>query len=137
MTGPRDASSALAVSSDGEKAAVLGEVVVELVRSTADTLLDQRTYNVGTDMSAIKTSRLNVRVAPEDDALLRQAADLLGESISEFLIESARERAERLVADRTRFALDEDEWSAFSEALDRPAKVKPPVRELFERSRPE
>ena len=88
-------------------------------------------------VSATKTSRLNVRVAPADDALLRQAADLLGESISEFLIESARERAERLIADRTRFALDEAEWSAFSDALDRPAEVKPAVRELFERPRPE
>jgi uncharacterized protein (DUF1778 family) len=88
-------------------------------------------------MSATKTSRLNVRVAPADDALLRQAADLLGESISEFLIESARERAERLVADRTRFALDDAEWSAFCEALDRPAEVKLAVRELFERPRPE
>ena len=32
-------------------------------------------------MSATKTSRLNLRVAPADDALLRQAAELLGETM--------------------------------------------------------
>jgi uncharacterized protein (DUF1778 family) len=88
-------------------------------------------------MSETKTSRLNVRVAPADHALLRRAAELLGETVSEFLVGSARERAERLVADRTRFALDETEWAAFCDALDRPADAKPAGRELFERPRPE
>jgi uncharacterized protein (DUF1778 family) len=88
-------------------------------------------------MTAAKTARVNLRVAPADDVLLRQAADLLGESLSEFLIESGRERAERLLADRTRFVLDDASWAAFTDALDRPAEVKPEVRELFSRSRPE
>jgi uncharacterized protein (DUF1778 family) len=88
-------------------------------------------------MSATKTARVNLRVAPADDILLRQAAELLGETLSEFLIESGRERAERLVADRTRFVLDEAAWSAFNEALDRPAEIKPELRDLFARPRPE
>ena len=88
-------------------------------------------------MSAGKTARVNLRVAPADDVLLRQAAELLGESLSEFLIASGRERAERLVADRTRFVLDEASWTAFNDALDRPAEVKPQVRELFARTRPQ
>jgi uncharacterized protein (DUF1778 family) len=87
-------------------------------------------------MSATKTARVNLRVAPADDVLLRQAAELVGETLSEFLIESGRERAERLVADRTRFVLDEVAWTAFNQALDRPAEVKPELRELFARSRP-
>jgi uncharacterized protein (DUF1778 family) len=88
-------------------------------------------------MAANKTARLNLRVAAADDALLRQAAELIGETLSEFVVESARERAERLVADRTRFVLDADAWSAFCDALDRPAEVKPALRELFGRPRPE
>ena len=88
-------------------------------------------------MSAAKTARVNLRIAPADDLLLRQAAELVGESLSEFLIQSGRERAERVVADRTRFVLDGASWTAFNDALDRPAEVKPGVRELFARSRPE
>jgi uncharacterized protein (DUF1778 family) len=87
-------------------------------------------------VSATKSSRVNLRVAPGDDALLRQAAELSGETLSEFLVESGRERAERLLADRTRFALDTDAWQRFSDALERPAEVKPALRELFERPRP-
>lgn len=71
-----------------------------------------------------------------DDVLLRRAAELVGETLSDFLVESGRERAERLVADRTRFVLDDKAWAKFNEALDRPARVKPHVRELFERARP-
>ena len=88
-------------------------------------------------MSATKTGRVNLRVAPDDDQLLRQAAELTGESLSEFLVSSGRERAERLVADRTRFVLEPSDWATFCEALDRPAQVSTAVRELFERPRPE
>jgi uncharacterized protein (DUF1778 family) len=88
-------------------------------------------------MSATKTARVNLRVAPADVVLLRQAADLLGETLSEFLIESGRERAERLVADRARFVLDDAAWTAFNDALERPAEIKPELRDLFARSRPE
>lgn len=87
-------------------------------------------------MSATKTARVELRVVPADDVLVRQAADLLGETLSEFLIESGRERAERIVANRTRFVLDNDAWTAFNDALDRPAEIKPELRELFARSRP-
>ena len=76
-------------------------------------------------------------MAPDDDALLRRAAELEGESLSEFLVESGRERAERLLADRTRFVLGEVEWKAFTEALDRPARVVPGVVDLLSRPRPE
>jgi len=86
---------------------------------------------------APKSSRLNLRVAPADDALLRRAAALAGVSVSEFLVESGRERAERVLADRTRFALDDTAWAAFCDSLDRPARGWPELRELLERPRPE
>lgn len=79
---------------------------------------------------------MQLRVAPGDDALLRQAAQLSGESLSRFLLESGRERAERLLADRTRFVLDERAWKQFASALDRPAAGKPEVADLFRRARP-
>ena len=82
-----------------------------------------------------KSSRLNLRVAPADDALLRQAAALAGVSVSEFLVESARVRAEMLLADRTHFVLDDDQWNAFCDSLDRPACEWPELREHFDRPR--
>lgn len=87
--------------------------------------------------TATKTARRNLRVSPMDDVLFRQAAAEVGESVSTFLVESGRTRAEMILADRTQFVLAPDAWAAFTAALDRPAEVKRPVIDLLRRSRPE
>jgi uncharacterized protein (DUF1778 family) len=66
-----------------------------------------------------KTSRRNLRVSPTDDVLFREAASVLGESVSEFLVESGRERAEMVLADRTQFVLGQEAWKAFGAAATR------------------
>jgi len=86
---------------------------------------------------AEKTARLNLRVSSADSDLFREAAAVGDESLSAFIIESGRERAERLLADRDRFVLDEEGWIAFHAALERPAEVRPELVELFARARPE
>jgi uncharacterized protein (DUF1778 family) len=88
-------------------------------------------------MSETKTQRVHLRVAAGDDQLFRSAAAVARESLSEFLVESGRERAERVLADRTRFVLSDADWRAFTAALDRPAREIPAVVELFRRARPE
>lgn len=87
-------------------------------------------------MSSLKSERVNLRVAARDDALFRRAASVAEESLSEFLVESGRERAERLLADRSRFELSEEEWDVFVAALDRPAQPDARLVELFQRPRP-
>lgn len=88
-------------------------------------------------MPEAKTGRRNLRVSPVDDDLFRQAAEFVGESVSEFLVASGRERAEMILADRTTFEVDMSTWKAFLTELDRPAEVKPAVVELMRRPRPE
>lgn len=88
-------------------------------------------------MSTAKTARVHLRIAAEDKELFEQARNLHEESLTEFLVESGRERAERLLADRTDFVLNEADWKAFTETLDRPAQVRPELARLFARPRPE
>jgi uncharacterized protein (DUF1778 family) len=87
-------------------------------------------------MPELRSHRVNLRVAARDDELFRRAAAVADESLSEFLVESGRERAERLLADRTRFVLSEADWIAFTKALDRPAQADPALVALFQRPRP-
>ncbi len=87
-------------------------------------------------MAELKNQRVNLRVGSRDDELFRRAAAVADESLSEFLVEGGRERAARLLADRTQFVLSEAEWVAFSEALDRPAQADAALVELFRRPRP-
>lgn len=84
-----------------------------------------------------KTGRLSLRIEEEDRALFDKAALEQRESLTQFLVESGRERAERLLADRTSFKVDAADWAAIEAALDRPAEVKPEIVKLFARSRPE
>jgi uncharacterized protein (DUF1778 family) len=88
-------------------------------------------------MPATKTTRRNLRLSPTDDVLFREAAAAVGESVSTFLVESGRTRAEMILADRTRFVLEPDAWEAFAAALDQPAELKQPVIDLLHRPRPE
>jgi uncharacterized protein (DUF1778 family) len=83
-----------------------------------------------------KAARLHLRIAAKDKALFERASSLREESMTEFLVESGRERAERLLADRTRFALNDADWRAFTAALDRPPRALPELARLFARPRP-
>ena len=84
-----------------------------------------------------KDQRVHLRVAASDGELFRSAAAAANESLSEFLVESGRERAERLLADRTRFVLSPTQWRRFTAALDRTPREVPELIELFRRPRPE
>jgi uncharacterized protein (DUF1778 family) len=51
--------------------------------------------------------------------------------VSTFILESASERAERTLADETHFVLSSEQWRAFTEALDRPARRIPELERLL------
>lgn len=84
-----------------------------------------------------KTQRLNLRIEKDDEALFKQAALVHRESLTQFLVESGRERAERLLADRTSFSVDSDAWQEVVAVMDQPAKARPELSRLFSRPRPE
>jgi uncharacterized protein (DUF1778 family) len=88
-------------------------------------------------MATPKTQRLNLRIEKEDEALFKRAATVHRESLTQFLVESGRERAERLLADRTSFRVDSEAWQEIVAAMDRPAKAQPQLAKLFSRPRPE
>src|SRR5438270_8929621 len=88
-------------------------------------------------MAETKDQRVHLRVAASDDELFRSAAAAANESLSEFLVESGRERAERLLADRARFVLRLAQWRKFTAALDRAPREIPELLELFRRPRAE
>jgi uncharacterized protein (DUF1778 family) len=84
-----------------------------------------------------KDARVNLRIEQGDRALFDRAASVHRESLTQFLVESGRERAERLLADRTRFSVDSEGWRELVATMDRPAQARPELTELFSRPRPE
>jgi uncharacterized protein (DUF1778 family) len=80
---------------------------------------------------------LSLRIDPQDRALFDRAADVQHETLTQFLVESGRERAERLFADRNSFSIDSDSWRDLMAAMDRPAEARPELVDLFSRTKPE
>jgi uncharacterized protein (DUF1778 family) len=88
-------------------------------------------------MAAPKKQRVDLRIAEQDRTLFERARSVQRESLTQFLVESGRERAERLLADRTGFTVDSDDWERLQAAMDKPAQVQPELVKLFQRARPE
>jgi uncharacterized protein (DUF1778 family) len=82
-------------------------------------------------LPARKDERFNLRATPEQHALIRQAADRVGRSYTDFILESATEKAVDVLADRRIFILDDDRWNAFVAAVDAPAQPVPALVALF------
>lgn len=73
----------------------------------------------------------------EDDRRLEEAAAaLLGVSLSEFVRQAARGRADEVLRERTEIALGDEAARAFIAALDADAPPPPGMRELFARRAP-
>ena len=83
-----------------------------------------------------KSERLNLRVSKRDRDLFEQGAGVESRTLTEFLVEGGRERAERLLADRSDFVLGESSYRQLMVMLDRPARLKPELVDLFRRPDP-
>lgn len=73
-----------------------------------------------TDMRPAKTQRLNVRATVRQEALLRRAAEATDSSLTEFIMSSAVEQAERVLADRRWFAVSEEQFDEFVRLTEEP-----------------
>jgi uncharacterized protein (DUF1778 family) len=78
-----------------------------------------------------KTRDWKLRVAEDEDELVRVAADSSGTKFSSFVRSAAVAEAHRVLADRRSFELDQAAWEEFSELLERPARVPEGLAGLF------
>jgi uncharacterized protein (DUF1778 family) len=79
-----------------------------------------------------KVDRIELRASPRQTSVIRQAAQASGKTISSFMLDAAYLEAERALADRRLFRLDEAKWSRFIKALDRPTAAKSHLRKLMQ-----
>ena len=77
--------------------------------------------------------RWDFRIAPSADSLVRRAALSTDRTLTDFVVDAAVLEAERVLADRTRFVLEPDQWARFVQILDRPPQENPGLKRLFSR----
>lgn len=81
--------------------------------------------------SLSKSERIDVRASKLVKELLQNAARANHKTVSEFLLDAGVIAAEQALADRRQFVLDERQWAAFQDALDRPVQSKPRLKRLL------
>src|SRR6266702_733284 len=80
-----------------------------------------------------KRHRVEVRVNPQQDALIRQAADLENTTVTAFVLDSVTARAQQVVRRHRDLVLANEDFDRFIAELDKPAAPVPELAALFER----
>lgn len=83
-----------------------------------------------------RSTKLDLRITPEAKARLSAAARERHQSVSQFVLSSALERADETLADRQHFGLDVERWHAFMAALEMPPRALPRLERLFHEPTP-
>jgi uncharacterized protein (DUF1778 family) len=78
-----------------------------------------------------RTAKLDLRLTPRAKRALQSAAEASQKTLSDFVLESALARADRVLAERQIFRLDAKKWAAFMAALDAPPKPRPRLARLL------
>ncbi|MGQ0467660.1 MAG: type II toxin-antitoxin system TacA family antitoxin [Sporichthyaceae bacterium] len=88
---------------------------------------------VATTPRSARRHRLEVRVSPAQDALIRQAAELEGTTVSAFVLDTVAERAAQVVDSHRDVLLSDQAYARFLAELDAPAVVVQELVSLFGR----
>ena len=83
------------------------------------------------DSKSSRTARLGFRVTSHQEALIRKAAEVTGKNVTQFVLSSACEAAENALIDQRIFFTDDKKYSAFLNALEKPAEVIPKLQKLM------
>jgi len=79
----------------------------------------------------LKSGRINARISYAEEALLRRGARRKGQTMTEFVVQSAGAVAELELAEQKEFTLPPEQWQAFLAALDKPTEPSPALRRLL------
>lgn len=91
------------------------------------------------EKNSTKTSRdqrLNFRASARQELMIRRAAEATDSTITDFILGSVMESAERVLTDRTWFVADEEQWAEFQRLLDAPLPPMPRLDRLRRRVSP-
>lgn len=81
----------------------------------------------------VRTEQLSMRIGPEEKAVLQQAAQLERQTVTEFVLSTARREAERVVSEHQALQLSEQDSRAFMDAILNPPAYTPRLQQALAR----
>jgi uncharacterized protein (DUF1778 family) len=78
-----------------------------------------------------RSEKLDLRLTPSAKQKLQAAARQKERSLTDFVVQSALDKADEILADQRVFFMNEAQWEKFQAALDAPPKDIPALRKLM------
>ena len=85
---------------------------------------------------ASRSARLGLRATPQQEVILRRAADAAHKTLTDFILDSACHAAEQTLLDQRLFMASGPQYNALMDLLDQPPKDNASLRDLFARQAP-
>ena len=79
---------------------------------------------------------LSIRAKEQQRDLIDQAAERLGRTRSDFMLEAACREAERVLLDQAYFSVGEEAFASFQQMLDNPPKPSERLKRLLRQKAP-
>jgi uncharacterized protein (DUF1778 family) len=87
--------------------------------------------------TATRSARLGLRATPQQEAVLRRAAEVSNKSMTDFILDSAYQAAQQTLLDQRLFLVTGSQsQQALLSLLDRPEQDNPGLKDLFSRRAP-
>jgi uncharacterized protein (DUF1778 family) len=83
-----------------------------------------------------KSSRFGLRATPEQEIILRRAAELCHKTLTEFIMDSAYHVAEQTLLDQRLFTVSGSQYQNLLDMLDHPVEDNIGLRYLFSKPAP-
>ncbi|PID63451.1 MAG: hypothetical protein CSB44_01585 [Gammaproteobacteria bacterium] len=83
-----------------------------------------------------QSDRLSLRATPEQQALLRRAADVAHKSLAQFILDSACQAAEQTLLDQRLFMVSGNQYQALLDLREQPEQDNAGLKALFARDAP-
>lgn len=85
---------------------------------------------------AARSARLGLRATPEQEVVLRRAAEVARKSLTDFILDSACLAAEQTLLDQRLFMVSGSQYQSLMDLLERPEQTNEGLRDLFSRKAP-
>jgi len=82
-------------------------------------------------MGAVATERLEARLTPRQDKLIRRAAEIMGTPVSRFLIEAAQEKADKVIRENMILDLSIEAEQKILHSIENPPEPTEALKALF------
>ncbi len=86
--------------------------------------------------TSARSARLGLRATPEQEAVLRRAAEVAHKSLTDFILDSACLAAEHTLLDQRLFMVSGSQYRTLIDLLEQPAQPNEGLRDLFSRKAP-